>query len=182
MTQSGTEKLPNYTGMQVGGCVASAVGSIGLSILLTVGIATRVFLPTGFASLTMGAGVTGVLLLVGRIVLRQANERHMDVIQSTTAIFDEMRITRDEMAADRADRARLLNAVEKLLSQESGTSQRATGGGSDGRPVSRKAPRQRKRRSESTDAGGSNVVPMRSRRAADALRRLTEQITDEPNA
>jgi hypothetical protein len=45
-----------------------------------------------------------------------------------------------------------------------------------------RTPRQRKRRRQDAEAAGENVVPIRSRRAADALRRLTEQIKDEPNA
>lgn len=118
MTHSDIERPPTYTGMQVGGWIASAAGSIGLSILLTVGIATRVFLPTGFASLTMGASIVGAILLVGRFVLRQGDGHRLDTLQSTTAIFDEMRIIRDELAADRSERVRLANLVERTLLRE----------------------------------------------------------------
>jgi hypothetical protein len=181
MTHSDSEKLPNYTGMQVGGWTATAAGGLGLPTLLTVGFMSKAALPTGLAGMVIGATTIGAILLACRMVMRQGNEHRLDVIQSTTAIFDEMRVMRDEMAEDRADRKRVIDLLEKLLSQEADTAHRPAANG-DNRPVSRKAPRQRKRRREGTDATGSNVVPMRSRRAADALRRLTEHIKDEPDA
>ena len=49
------------------------------------------------------------------------------------------------------------------------------------KPAQQHAPRQRSRRARRdrpADGSGENVIPMRARRAADALRRLTEQFPD----
>lgn len=113
MAHSGYEKLPNHSGMLIGGGFAVAAGGIGLSILLTVGITTKVFLPTGFASLTMGSTTVGVLLLVGRLILRKVAESRLDTIQSTTAIFDEVRAMRDEITAFRRE----LGAVAEAMAE-----------------------------------------------------------------
>jgi hypothetical protein len=176
MTHSDSEKLPNYTGMQVGGWTATAAGGLGLPTLLTVGFMSKAALPTGLAGMVIGATTIGAILLACRMVMRQGNEHRLDVIQSTTAIFDEMRVMRDEMAEDRADRKRVIDLLEKALSHEPGTPREDATGPGDSRPVSRKTPRQRRRRREGADAGGDNVVPMRARRAADALRRLNEKL------
>lgn len=118
MTRSDYEKLPTYSGMLTGGGIATVVGGVGLSILLTVGITTKVFLPTGFASLTMGATTVGVLLLVARLILRKVGEVRLDTIQSMTAMFDEIRVIRDEAAVDRSHLAQLANAARVLAEDQ----------------------------------------------------------------
>lgn len=74
-------KIEEYTSMQIGGWTATVAGSIGLAVLLTVGIVTKTVLPTGLASLTVGACTTGCILLVGRIVLRKIGKLRAELAE-----------------------------------------------------------------------------------------------------
>lgn len=207
MAHSDYEKLPTYSGMLIGGGFAVAAGGIGLSILLTVGITTKVFLPTGFASLTMGSATVGVLLLAGRMVLRKVAESRLDMIQSTTAIFDEVRAMRDEVAAlnrkigaageafaeAQKTSARIAGRQDEVLAMLSQYAQRFENmvgrlktelEGRIAAHVQHQHPQRRGQRKPKSgneeqagkQASGENVVPLRARGAADALRRLTEKL------
>jgi hypothetical protein len=95
MTLSDHENPPTYTGMLVGGWAATAAGGVGLPILLTVGVMSRVMLPTGFAALVMGAIIVGTILLVGRLVLRRLDDHKADHHRSAVDLNDIVTIRRD---------------------------------------------------------------------------------------
>ena len=107
-------------------------------------------------------------------------ERSLIAIDAKLAdaeVFGQHLVTlADRMEALEKRQEELLNLMVARTTSES-VDQRAT------RPPSAPRPRRSRKRAQPQPQGeGSNVVPIRARRAADALRRLTEQITDEPNA
>lgn len=71
--------IDEYARMETGGWVALGLGVIGVTVLLCVGILTKVVLPTGFASLTMGLFLSGCILLVGRLVLRKQDQVRVEL-------------------------------------------------------------------------------------------------------
>lgn len=81
-----------YPRMQTGGWWAVILGVAGAIILLTVGVTTRLLLPTGLASLTMGAYVSGTVLLVGRLVLMKLDVHQADHQQATLTVEDVQQI------------------------------------------------------------------------------------------
>jgi hypothetical protein len=81
-----------YPRLQTGGWWAIILGVAGAIVLLTVGLTTRLVLPTGLASLTMGGYVTGAVVLSVRAVLIKLDAHQADHQQATLTVEDVERI------------------------------------------------------------------------------------------
>ncbi len=134
MTLSDHENPQTYTGMLVGGWAATAAGGIGLPIILTVGIMSKVMLPTGFAALVMGSMIIGTLLLVGRLVLRRLDDHKADHHRSAVDLNDIETIRRqvaDVLAfiarwdVERAEERKMVAQIEQFLNWLARARQRA---------------------------------------------------------
>jgi hypothetical protein len=134
MTVSDHENSPTYMGMLVGGWTATAAGGLGLPILLTVGIMSKVMLPTGFAALTMGAIVVGTILLVGRLVLRRLDDHKADHRRSAVDLNDIVTIRKqvvDVLAIvarwdlERAQERKMVAQIEEFMAWRERATQRA---------------------------------------------------------
>lgn len=104
--------VEDYPSMQTGGWVALVVGLSGAVVLLTVGITTRVVLPTGFASLTMGTFLSGTILLVGRLVLRKLDQARVE-LEDHKADHHVAQIDTQDIAAIKNDMAKVLSFMAR---------------------------------------------------------------------
>jgi hypothetical protein len=134
MTLSDQENPPTYTGMLVGGWAATAAGGIGLPILLTVGVMSKVMLPTGFAALAMGAIIVGTILLVGRLVLCRFDDHKADHQRSAVDLNDIVTIRKqvaDVLAIvarwdlERAQERKMVAQIEEFMAWRERATQRA---------------------------------------------------------
>lgn len=86
------EHPPIYSGMLTGGLAASAVGGIGLPIILTVGFVGDHTVPTGLSAVALGALLVGTILLAARSVKKDLYQHRVDHATGTLSVDDVHRI------------------------------------------------------------------------------------------
>lgn len=96
-----------YGRMATGGWVSLVLGGLGLTVLLSVGLATNVVLPTGLAALVIGALMSGTVLLVGRLVLRKLDKVRVE-LDDHKADHTVAQIDAEHLAEIRNDMAKVL--------------------------------------------------------------------------
>jgi hypothetical protein len=203
MSNGITEPLhvaPRFNGMIASGITTA--GAAGIALIWITAYAASPHRPAITAGITaisaVAASVGATLLIIGgalRIVMgaltEMRNERLKDkraaavklaAIQKSVddhghnVLVDHNALHRDALSVDehvvqiREELTEVRGLLALLRHEEQSDRKRPH------------TPRQRKHRRGSAVAAGDNVIPLGARRAADALRRLTEQITDEPNA
>jgi hypothetical protein len=126
----------------------------------------------GWAALAVALTPSG--LIVGRwgFGSQRAADTRRAFVEDIVAMYDRV-----EDLGEKVDGLIALTAQAAHEAKAPAPEQRAAE--PEAKPVPpQQAPRQRKRRRRSDNDGETNVVPLRSRRAADALRRLQEHIND----
>lgn len=99
--------VEDYGRMETGGWLTLASGGLGLAVLLTVGLTTRVVLPTGLAAIAVGALITGAILLVGRLVLRKLDQTRVEL--------EDHKADHTVAQIDTQDIAEIRNHIAKVL-------------------------------------------------------------------
>lgn len=156
---------PTYHWATAAGAASSISGLVALAVCIAVSATNPT--PAGFAPIPYGISTLACVMTLGGLILLLFRILHAD---------------RDEMM-------RQLEAVDQKLDNVWGIAAVSSIETKPFHPQSEKTAQQkhtqrrgrRKHRREVDAAAGENVIPLRARRAADALRRLTEQIKDEPN-
>lgn len=134
--------VEEYSRMETGGWITLGLGIIGVTVLLCVGILTQVVLPTGFASLTMGTFLSGLTLLVSRLILRKQDqvrvelEEHkadhaiaqidtQDIATIKTQVADALAILA-RMDLERQEERRMVTQVEEFMAWRAAAVRRLT--------------------------------------------------------
>lgn len=150
---------PTYSWTTVVGSLTSVGGLIIMAVCIYASVSHRT--EAGFAPIPNGLAALACAMTLGGLVL---------------VLFRILHADREEMMLR-------LEVMDEKLNNVWGIAAKTS---IEAKPVREQKHTQRRgrrrARKDQADAAGDNVVPLRSRRAADALRRLTERLKDDPNA
>lgn len=175
MSSSTSSARPTYSaGFVTGGIWTSALSGLSLIIVVLVSVFDIAEIPTGVPTFVGVAVLVGTFLIIGGILLHELEEQRVDHFVISMVTQDVAALDRDVKALTRQLKrvtALLDNVMQKTRRQER---QRDA----EDRPRSRRSRRPRR----GASGGDDNVIPLRARGAADALRRFTERIDGDGHA